>query len=282
MTSRATSWNSLSAGQVDLKLVITDMDGTLLDAAGNVPVGFWPLLKALNERGIRFAPASGRQYATLAREFEHAEAMSFIAENGSLVVHHGEPLFSATVSNELTGQVIRDAREAAGSRDLGLVLCGAGSAWIERRDADFVNEVSRYYAQLQVTDDLALVSEPALKLAVFDAEGSQGAFDTVFARYADSHQVVISGKHWLDIMRRDVNKGRAVRALQERLGVTRSQTVIFGDYLNDLEMLAEADYSFAMANAHPDILAVARFVAPANSHGGVLTVLNHLLGTGTV
>lgn len=278
MTSRPTPWSSLPAGQVDLKLVITDMDGTLLDAQGTVPTGFWPILEVMQQRGISFAPASGRQFATLEREFAGADRVSFIAENGSLVVHDAEPLFTATVDADLTRRVISGTREAVGSRDLGLVLCGVQSAWIERTDSAFVDEVSRYYARLKVTDDLALVDEPALKLAVFDANGSQGAFDTVFARFADSHQVVISGKHWLDIMRSDVNKGRAVRALQERLGVTRAQTVIFGDYLNDLEMLAEADYSFAMANAHPDILAAARFVAPANSQGGVLSVLNHLLG----
>lgn len=273
-----TPWNSLPAGQVDLKLVITDMDGTLLDADGKVPTEFWPLLEVMQQRGISFAPASGRQFATLEREFKRADGVSFIAENGSLVIHDGEPLFTATVDTDLTLQVINDSRQASTSRDLGLVVCGVQSAWIERTDSAFVDEVSRYYANLKVTDDLMLVNEPALKLAVFDANGSQGAFDTVFARYANSHQVVISGKHWLDIMRPDVNKGRAVSALQERLGVNRSQTVIFGDYLNDLEMLAEAEYSFAMANAHPDILAAARFTAPANSHSGVLTVLNHLLG----
>ena len=53
----------------DLRLIAVDMDGTLLDAEGRVPDALWPLLEELRERDIHFAPASGRQLATLQ---EHA------------------------------------------------------------------------------------------------------------------------------------------------------------------------------------------------------------------
>ncbi len=52
---------------------------------------------------------------------------------------------------------------------------------------------------------------------------------------------------------------------------------MFGDYLNDLDMLGRAGLSFAMANAHPDLLARARFIAPPNTEGGVVTTLHRLL-----
>ena len=47
------------------------------------------------------------------------------------------------------------------------------------------------------------------------------------------------------------------------------QTAVFGDYLNDLELYDRAELSFAMANAHPRVLARARYIAPANDEGGV-------------
>ncbi len=52
----------------------------------------------------------------------------------------------------------------------------------------------------------------------------------------------------------------------------------FGDYLNDLEMLDAATWSFAMANAHPEVLARAAAIAPSNAEQGMLTVLEELLG----
>ena len=90
-------------------------------------------------------------------------------------------------------------------------------------------------------------------------------------------QVVVSSPHWMDIMSEGVNKGVALGQLQRELGVTPEQTVVFGDYLNDLEMLAAAPYSFAMANAHPDVIEVARFLAPANHEHGVVRVIEQLL-----
>ena len=50
---------------MSIKLIAADMDGTLLDSQKQLPQGLFPLIRALRERGIRFAPASGRQYYTL-------------------------------------------------------------------------------------------------------------------------------------------------------------------------------------------------------------------------
>ena len=75
-----------------------------------------------------------------------------------------------------------------------------------------------------------------------------------------------------------VHKGVAVRALQVSLGVSADQTVVFGDYLNDLQLLQAADWSYAMAYAHPDVAAVARFRAGSNAEAGVLTAIDELIG----
>ncbi|UXN33015.1 HAD hydrolase family protein [Glutamicibacter sp. M10] len=90
-------------------------------------------------------------------------------------------------------------------------------------------------------------------------------------------QVVISGSHWVDAMNHGVHKGLALGALQKELGINDDETVVFGDYPNDLEMIKAATYSFAMANAHPDVAAAANFTAPANTEHGVLQVLRAYL-----
>ena len=75
-----------------------------------------------------------------------------------------------------------------------------------------------------------------------------------------------------------VNKGLAVRALQKALGISPQQTAVFGDFLNDLEMMSEATYSYAVANADPRVKAAANYQAPANTEHGVVTVIKQLLG----
>jgi hypothetical protein len=51
----------------------------------------------------------------------------------------------------------------------------------------------------------------------------------------------------------------------------------FGDYLNDCEMIDAADWSFAMANAHPTLIARARYVCPPNTENGVVRTIKSVL-----
>ena len=62
--------------------------------------------------------------------------------------------------------------------------------------------------------------------------------------------MVVSGNHWVDISEASTNKGNALTFLQKRYNITPSETMAFGDYNNDLEMLKCAKYSYAMENAH--------------------------------
>jgi Cof subfamily protein (haloacid dehalogenase superfamily) len=263
----------------DLRLIAVDMDGTLLDGDGNVPAALWPLLDRLAARGIRFAPASGRQLATLQRSFaDHLDDMVFIAENGAHVVSGADDVSSDALEPQFAASVVERVRAlAAGGSDVGLVVCGKQSAYIERADAAFRAEADRYYARLDVVEDLLAVDDQILKLAVYDftdAARTAPALEDLRA----THQVVVSGHHWIDVMNAGVNKGVALERLQAALGVTRAQTAAFGDYLNDLELLDAADLSFAMANAHPDVLARARHRAPSNLEHGVITTIERLLG----
>lgn len=267
----------------DIRLIAVDMDGTLLDGDGRIPEALWPLLDDLHDRGILFAPASGRQLATLQAAFVDAPAdeMIYIAENGTYVVHGDDEVSTDALDARFVERLIARVRELSAHRhDLGAVVCGKRSAYIERTDGPFLDEVRKYYAKLEVVPDLLSIDDQVLKVAVFDfdsAARSAPDFDEV----GDGYQVVVSGEHWIDFMNSGVNKGVALERLQQALGISRDQTAAFGDYLNDLELLDAAGYSYAMANAHPDILARARFRAPTNIEYGVITTIRGLLDGAT-
>lgn len=262
-----------------VRLVIADMDGTLLDGAGEVPATFWPVLEQLRDRDVLFSPASGRQCATLQQLFRAAsDGMVFIAENGTYVVRDGREVSSRTLRTALVEAVVGGVRDlVAGGADIGIVVCGKRSAYIERADDAFLAEVRRYYVALDVLDDVTDHDDEILKLAIFDFTGAESTAPALRGLVADE-QVVVSGEHWIDVMSAGADKGAAVRDLQRELGITPAQTMAFGDYLNDLELLAACEHSFAMANAHPEILDAARHVAPANTEDGVVRVLRAALG----
>lgn len=261
----------------DVRLIVTDMDGTLVDDSKQIHDELWPLIDELDGRGVTFCVASGRQYENLRRQFEDvADELVFIAENGSWVVAHGREIWSDGLGLEVAREAVGRVR---GIRGAGAVLCGKRSAWVERRDAPFVEEIRRYYARLQVVDDLLEVVDDVLKVAVY-AFGSAEHDAAPALLGLRAAQVVVSGPHWVDVVNPAANKGRALRHVQEALGVTRDQTMAFGDFLNDLEMMDAALYSFAMANAHPQLKERARWVAPTNNANGVVRTIRAVLGLG--
>ncbi|MEU3841126.1 Cof-type HAD-IIB family hydrolase [Streptomyces sp. NPDC028635] len=264
----------------DIRLIVTDMDGTLLDDDKQVPPGLWRTLELLRERGVLFSPASGRQYATLARQFaDVADGMVFIAENGTYVVRDGVELSSDPLRREAAAGVVGAARRlAAGGVDLGVVLCGKRAAYVERSDEAFLAEVRKYYAEHRVVPDVTAVDDDFIKVALYDFGSAEHGTAPGLAEFAGTHQVVVSGEHWVDVMNRTADKGAAVRRLQRELSITPAQTMVFGDYLNDLQMLDAAEWSFAMAGAHPEVVRRARHLAPSNNDNGVLRTIARVLG----
>lgn len=265
----------------DIRLVVVDMDGTLLDPDHRMPDGLGDLLDRLAERGIAFCPASGRQHATLVRQFDgllDAGRLVVIAENGSYVAAGGREISSVTIARDVVHEVVRAVRAlAAQGVPVGAVVCGKRSAYVERDDPEFLTETHRYYALLEEVDDLLAVDDDVLKIAVYDAGSVTERTAPALERFSATQGVVVSGRHWVDVMDPAVHKGLAVRALQERLGITPEQTMAFGDYLNDLELLDAARWSFAMTNAHPAVCARARFLAPSNADDGVVRTIRAVL-----
>ena len=262
----------------DVRLIAVDMDGSLLDDRKRLAPSFWPLLDALHERDVVLCPASGRQYATLRRQFGRDDLV-YIAENGSYVVRDEREISSDTVGRDAALPVIDAVRAlAATGADVGTVLCGKRSAYIERTDGPFVDQAEPYYARLEQVDDLRAVDDEVLKLAVYDFGSAEHGAAATLSRFDGPVRVLVSGEHWVDVMSPTADKGRALQAAQQALGVTREQTMAFGDYFNDLGLLDAAAWSFAMDNAHPRVREHARYVAPSNNANGVVRTIVSTLG----
>jgi Cof subfamily protein (haloacid dehalogenase superfamily) len=263
----------------DIRLIATDMDGTLVDDARQIHDALWPLIDELHARGITFCPASGRQYYNLVEEFEDvADQLVFIAENGTYVVEgdRGREMSSDCLEPDVARRLLVRVR---GLPEAGVVLCGKRSAYVERSDPGFLAHVHPYYTRLQIVDDLlGVTGDDLLKVAIYDFVSAEHGTAPLLADFRATHQVVVSGAHWVDVTSPSANKGKALRRVQDALGITPDQTMAFGDFLNDAEMMDAATYSFAMANAHPLLRERARFVAPANSANGVVRTIRTILG----
>jgi Cof subfamily protein (haloacid dehalogenase superfamily) len=259
-----------------IKLVATDMDGTLLDPQHNLPSDFYQVYQALKDKGILFAAASGRQYYNLRNLFEPIkDELIFLAENGSYVVFQGEELLVQALDPTETKRLIQKAREVEGAY---LVLCGKKSAYVDNTAPEFMEQVALYYDEVNVVDDLLQVEDDQfLKIAICELGGVEESSNLHFQEEREHLQITVSGKIWLDLCDQQANKGRGMEVIQQKFNITPEQTMVFGDYLNDLKMIQKAHYSYAMENAHPDIKEAARFTTKSNQENGVLEVLQKLI-----
>ncbi|UAK39122.1 Cof-type HAD-IIB family hydrolase [Gordonia bronchialis] len=264
-----------------VRLIVSDMDGTLLDEAKRIPEGLWPVLDELDRRGVVFCPASGRQAATLLHQLGHAvPGLVVIAENGAVVARGTEKLSVTALDDDVVATVLDAAREleSTASSDVGVVLCGPDVAFVERCDTPFLDQVRPYYYAHEVVEDLTAVPGPFVKVAIYDFGDVEDVTAPALTALPGAMEVVVSGRNWLDVMAPGVDKSVAVRAVQKSLGIGTGETMVFGDYLNDLAMIRDAEWSYAVANAHPEILAVARYLAPSNADNGVVRTIRAALG----
>lgn|SRR5690606_2243977 len=259
-----------------VKLIVTDVDGTLLNSSHWLNPKFFDVFEQLHSAGITFVVASGRQYQNLREVFEPIEdRVYFAAENGSYVLFQEKEILSRTINPSEIHQLVTIGRTIPSAH---LVLCGKKSAYIESTTPQFVQHLSTYFAEFQVVDDLLQVNDEILKFTVCDLTGSEANSYPSYKHLSEKFQVKVSADTWLDISDKRAHKGNAISFLQQKYNISKEQTMVFGDYLNDLEMMDQAYFSYAMANGHPLLKSKARFIAKNNNEDGVLDVLERLAG----
>ena len=259
----------------EIKLIATDMDGTLLNSKHELSDSFIPVFRKLKEQGIIFVAASGRQYYNLLKTLDEVkDEVIFAAENGSYVVYQDEEIHVQDMDQQIVRDLIVKSRSIGGTY---AVICGKKKAYVESNEPEFIDHLKLYFERYEVVEDLLKVEDDQfLKFTLCDLAGSEKNSYPHYKHLEETLQVKISGPIWLDISHKQANKGRAMEVLQEKFGVSIEQTLAFGDYLNDVELLQKAHYSYAMANAHPDIKKIARFIAKSNDENGVVEVLSEI------
>lgn len=264
-----------------VKLVVSDMDGTLLNSKSEVSERFFYLFNKLKKQHIHFVVASGRQYQSILDKLHLIkDDISIIAENGGMMTYNNEEHILLTLTEQNISKAVSLLRQLDSTY---IVLCGRKSAYIETTDHDFISKFSKYYSDYEIVKDLTKVTnDDFLKIAVYHFESSEHHILPHIDALKNDLQVIVSGENWLDISHADANKGYALKLLQKQLGVTKEETMVFGDYNNDLQMLELAHFSFAMGNAHEAVKKIARYETKSNSEEGVEIILEQLINSKTL
>ena len=260
-----------------LKLVATDLDGTLLHTDGTVTARTREALTAVEDKGITVVFVTGRPIRWMDDLWEHVGGHGLaICSNGGIVydVHARAVSRARTISVEV-GLEVADILRAA--------IPGTTFA-IEKTDG-FARE-AEFMPRVPPPPDLAIgpmgeiLDRSAVKLL---ARHEQMDPEEFWAQVESEvgHLVTTTWSSMgalVEISAEGVTKASTLKLLCDERDIGADDVVAFGDMPNDLPMLEWAGSSYAMANAHPTVRELADHVAPSNEDDGVAAVLEELFG----
>ena len=243
-----------------IKLITCDIDGTLLQGyADPIDPELFELIEKFYEKGVLFFATSGRQLYNLQQIFSPVkDKIGYIAENGAIVLHNDEILYKSAIDVDLALEL---SKKILDKDNVELFICGEHTTYIMPKSKDFDklvgNEIQNHITQIKSFDE---IDQDIVKVSLFYKDGINDEIIEYFTKdYGDKFQHTVSGHTWYDFMNLNTHKGNAIKLLQKVINVSSEETVAFGDNFNDIEMLADAKYSYAMEDAHQEVKKVANY-----------------------
>ncbi|MGN0804767.1 MAG: HAD-IIB family hydrolase [Candidatus Coproplasma sp.] len=261
-----------------IKLIASDLDGTLIPPTKIIPEETFSLIEKFTSLGGVFVPSSGRQLPNLKKLFTPVlDKIAIIAENGGLVWYKGEIIYSDPTPSEGVKRAIEVIR---GEEGLYPVISCADCAYYEDDYPQFVETFKRSYSSYKKVDDLIAIADSvtALKISVWDTQLSAEHGGKILPPKIKGLRTMVSGRDWLDVSVAHANKGRALNALMQFLKVEKEGCVAFGDHMNDLEMLQASGKPYVTANAFPKLKECIGEEIPSNADLGVILKIKELIG----
>ena len=239
-----------------IRLIASDLDGTLLkDGAQSLRPDTCTLIERLLDRGIRFAAASGRQPDNLFRLFAPVkDRIDYVCQNGASAVVSGRRILYEPMDVQAAYDLAAAIRSVPG---LELFVSDFECSYVEQGHDAFLRLVrDTVKINTEASDDILSTTNGCAKISIYEEAGIH-CMEYWQKRYGDRLTVVTGGPQWLDFMPKGVNKQTALKRMLEELDIRPEEVMVFGDNLNDLEMLIYAGCGAAVDSAVPEILACA-------------------------
>ncbi|NJP94002.1 HAD family hydrolase [Nonomuraea sp. FMUSA5-5] len=256
------------------RLVATDLDGTALRTDGTVSPRTVAAFGKVEESGAVLAFVTGRPprwMSGVAAAVRHRGLA--ICANGALIydLHTERIVESHLITVEVLEEVVAQLRANVPE----LVFSVEYEAGFAHESDFLLGGLDRHQGAVRVD---SVTARPCAKLlalhAAMGADELQAIVDELVGHLVTATHS--SRRGLIEMSAQGVTKASALAAFAAQHGIKDTQTVAFGDMPNDLPMLSWAGTSYAVANAHPDVLAAVDHVTAANDDDGVARVLEEL------
>lgn len=267
------------------RLVATDLDGTLLRGDHTISQRTRDALVAAQAAGAEHLVVTGRGVASTRHILDDLGYRGLtVCGQGAQLYHAGEHrlLTSVTLDRAVARYALERLETGLGPVAVAVNRDGLdGEIVMDGRFEAVVHSGFRGGDRVPLStaevDRTALFAEPVIKLYV----QCPGLTDDELASAArglvgDSVTIVVSGRDLVEMLPLGLTKATGLSLAARRLGVKASETIAFGDMPNDIPMLLWAAHGVAMADAHPEVLAIADEITAGNDADGIAKTLEPL------
>ena len=271
----------------DIRLIGLDLDNTTLNSKKEITPRVRAAIEKAIERGIHVLPSTGRMLSGVPESFTQIPGVRYA------ITSNGAKAFDLLENTELYSDAFDHATalgllQACRKYDKALVSTFLdGTAYSDVFDPEQLralwgDALVEYFTKCRVQTDNIVeivknspVAPEKITLTFLDAGQCTQAWEDFMAR--EDCCCTGSSAFSVELNTPTANKGVALLALGERLGLAREQVMAIGDGLNDLEMLRAAGHAVAMGDSPPELLEVADEVTLTADEDGVALAIEKIL-----
>ena len=275
--------------KMDIRVIATDMDGTLLDPKGQLDLPrLEKILDKLDQCDIRFVIATGNEVHRMRQLLGHlAERVVLVVANGARIFENNELIQAQTWDDAMVDKALghfkgRECQDQFVVTAMNGGFVKEGTVFTELDKFMTPEMIEKLYQRMNFVDEFdSNLFGGVLKMSmVVGEERSESVLQEINDLFDGHVRAVSSGYGCIDILQDGIHKAWGLVELLKRWNLKPEQIMAFGDSENDIEMLELAGISYAMENAEERVKEIATEVAPANSQAGVYQVLENWLEKG--
>ena len=274
---------------MEIKIIATDMDGTLLDPKGQLDLTrLEKILDRLDQRGVRFVIATGNEVHRMRQLLEHlAERVVLVVANGARIFENDQLIQAQTWNDAMVDRALghfkgRECQDQFVVTAMNGGFVKEGTVFTQLDKFMTPEMIEKFYQRMNFVDEFdSSLFGGVLKMSMVVGEERSDVVLQEINDLFDGHvRAVSSGYGCIDILQDGIHKAWGLEELLKRWDLKPEQMMAFGDSENDIEMLELAGVSYAMENAEETVKEVATKIATANSQAGVYQVLESWLEEG--
>ena len=266
-----------------IKLIVIDLDGTLLRSDLSVGERTLSAIRRAMEMGVKVTFATGRMVSA-SRRYAQLVGINapMIALNGAIVKDclNADVLYHRRIDD---GSFRRILPVLAESRAASTVVC-EDRAFGWNIDEDMRRKLSSWIVNIEEVSFDGVPQSPTIALIAGDENAVRRTADRIRGMKLKGVQVFLFPSiryypmWYFELRAFGVDKGTGLRALVDSLGLRRENVLVIGDYVNDLPMFQEAGVRAAVANSHEDVIKNADYVSPlSNDLDGVGEIIEEIV-----